>query len=496
MAKTKTDPRERSGPGRFQYLRLADAMEDKIRKGVYRTGEKLPAIRTLHAQAGASITTVCQAYGELEKRGLVEPRPKSGYYVKPRLHDILPLPTVRQHRARPERVQVNVLAETMQAAIADQNMLPLGTAIPPADILPLKQLASSTRTVAARYLNNNGIGYGSPGGLSSLRRQIAKRMSSCGVNCNEEEIIISNGCMEAISLCLRAIAKPGDTVLVESPTFVCYLQLIEDLQMMALEIPTDPEQGMDLDALAEALAEHQAHACIINPNFQNPLGFEMPVANKQRLLEMLTAREIPIIEDDIYGELYFGSTRPPLLKSFDRNGMVLYCSSFSKALAPDLRVGWTIPGRYANKVQRLKFNSNIASPKLNQMILDDFLANGHFDRHLRRMRSTLQNRLATTARMIANYFPKGTKISAPQGGYILWVQLDEAINGFTLFDRAKQAGISILPGEICSSTGGYKNCIRLSCCHPWSEELEAGIQQLAMIINQLMVRNFSHNCVI
>ncbi|MDH5524656.1 MAG: PLP-dependent aminotransferase family protein [Desulfobulbaceae bacterium] len=483
MAKSQT--KQGNAQSRFQYLRLADAMEEEIKKGVYRTGEKLPAIRTLHAQAGVSITTVCQAYGELENRGLVEPRPKSGYYVKPRLHNILPLPTVRPHRARPEKVQVNVLAETMQETISNQSMLPLGTAVPSPDLLPLKQLASSARTVAARYLKNNNIGYGSPGGLPALRRQIAKRMVGCGVQCNEEDIIITNGCMEAITLCLRAIAKPGDTVLVESPTFVCYLQLIEDLNMMALEIPTDPEQGIDLAALSEALAEHEAHACILNPNFQNPLGFEMPTANKKKLLNILAERNIPIIEDDIYGELYFGSTRPPLMKSFDAKGLVLYCSSFSKDLAPDLRVGWTIPGQFTNRVQRLKFNSTISSSKLNQMVMEDFLANGHFDRHLRRMRSAIQNRLVTIARMIGEYFPAGTKITAPQGGYILWVQLDDKVDGFELFHRAKQENISILPGEICSSTSGYKNCIRISCCHPWSAELEEGIKKLAELITDL-----------
>jgi len=476
---------EQSAPARFRYLRLADRIAEKISSGLYRAGEKLPSIRTLHSQAGASITTVSQAYAELETRGLIEARPKSGYYVAPRFRDILPLPSAPRHQVRPEKVQVNVLAEAMQETIDDQGMLSLGAALPPPDILPVKQLAASTRTVATRYLRNNGAGYGSPAGLLSLRRQIAKRMVGCGVECSAEEIILTSGCMEAITLCLRAVAEPGDTILLESPTFVCDLQLIEDLNMLALEIPTDPQTGIDLDALAEAVDEHGAKACIVNPNFQNPLGFRMPTANKRRLLEFLTARQIPIIEDDIYGELYFGASRPTIMKAYDQQGMVLYCSSFSKTLAPDLRVGWTLPGRYLQRVQRLKFNSSIASSKLNQMIMDDFLESGYFDRHLRRMRDVIHNRVATMARMIANYFPAGTKISAPQGGYILWVQLDERVNGFELFNRAKKAGISILPGEICSSTGGYQNCIRLSCWHPWSEQLEDGIKKLAALVEEL-----------
>jgi len=469
----------------FRYLRLADNLEEEIRQGVYRAGDKLPAIRTMHARAGVSITTVCQAYGELEKRGLVEPRSRSGYYIKAGGRELLPLPTVHRGRVGPVRVAVNVLAEALQETMDDDAMLPLAAVVPGADVLPLRQLAGSMRTVTARYPNGNGFAYGPPGGLLSLRRQIAKRMADCGVAGGADEVVITSGCMEAISLCLRAVAGPGDTVLVESPTFVCYLQLIEDLNMMALEIPADPEQGVDLDALEQAVAEHGARAAIVNPNFQNPLGFEMAAADKERLVSFLAARRIPLIEDDIYGELHFGRSRPTLLKALDRDGLVLYCSSFSKALAPDLRVGWTMPGRFIDRVRRLKFNSTIAAPKLNQLIIDDFLQNGHFDRHLRRMRSTMRNRVDNLARLVARFFPAGTKISAPRGGYILWVELPGGADGFELFHRARAAGIAILPGEICSGSGRHRNCIRLCGSLPWSEELERGVATLGGIVAEL-----------
>lgn len=281
--------------------------------------------------------------------------------------------------------------------------------------------------------------------------------------------------MDAIHLCLRAVAKPGDTILVESPTFTCYLQLIEDLNMLALEVPTDPDKGLDLGLVREAVDRHAVKACIVCPSFQNPLGFAMPVAAKQELVELFAEKDIPIIEDDIYGDLYFGSSRPRTLKSFDSKGMVLYCSSFSKTLAPDLRVGWTLPGRYLKKVKRIKFNTVIASAKLNQLVIADFLRNGGYERHLRRLCHALMNQTGNMSLAISREFPPGTRISSSQGGYVLWVELPEGVDGLALFHEARRNGIFIIPGVICTSTDRYGNCIRISCGHPWNERWAEGI---------------------
>lgn len=468
----------------YQYLRLANDLERKIRLGNFKAGEKLPSLRGLRAQTGRSISTIYQAYNELEDRGVIEVREKSGFYVKPLLDKVLPKPLREKGVIKPHSVTINTHSTMLQQYINNPEMLQLGTAIPSPELLPLKQLAREVRSVAGGYMSGEMIGYGHPTGLPKLRTELAKR--SVGYFNREEEIIVTNGCMDSIDLCLRAVAREGDVVLIESPTFLCYLQLIEDLNMKALEVPVDSETGFDIDQLEQVLQEHEVCVALVNANFHNPLGYVMSHNDKRRMVEIITDRGIPIIEDDIYGDLYFSETRPVPLKSFDRKGLVLYCSSFTKALAPDLRVGWTIPGRFKEKVKRIKFNSTVVNSQLNQEVAARFLASGAYERHLRKMRNSLKKQAANMMMGIARYFPPGTRVSAPKGGICLWVELDKQIDSLELFERARQENIAIVPGNLCSVTDLYSHCIRLNCGYPWNERLEDGIRKLGGLVNNLL----------
>ncbi|QTA93719.1 PLP-dependent aminotransferase family protein [Desulfonema magnum] len=469
----------------FQYLRLANEIESKIMEGEYAAGDKLPSLRKLHKQLRLSISTVYQAYIELERRGIVEARTKSGFYVRPFLYNVLPSPKLeKQKNATPKRVSVNAVANAIVEAMSDSDILQLGGAVPSSELLPFKQLSRTLKSVSSQEMKSLMLTYEHPSGNPELRRQIAKRTLGLSEKITADEIITTNGCIEAISLCLRAVGKAGDTIAVESPTYHGFLQLIEDLGMYALGLPTDLTSGVDLNCLEKALDRNTVRACLFNPNFQNPLGFAMPDEKKQKLVALLNHKDIPVIEDDLCGDLHFGEKRPATLKSFDKKGLVLYCASFSKTLAPGLRVGWTMPGRYTDAVRRLKLNTCLASAKLNQAVIANFLKSGSHDRHLRRLRNALKNQMSNTALAIARYFPKGTKITSPKGGLLLWVQLDEAVDSLALYQEARKQRISILPGVICSSLGKYKNCIRLSCGHPWSEKLEKGIMTLGQIISE------------
>ena len=406
----------------FQYIGLANDLAKKIEKGSFNVGDKLPSLRNMHALTGLSVSTVYSAYIELENRGLVEARQKSGFFVKPPFHRILPLPTMKNPPATPRKVSVNALVEFIMEAIGDPTVLPLGTAIPANELLPVKRLARVMRQAMLRYVRSGDLSYGPPAGWTELRQQIAKRMVMVGGidGIGAADILVTSGCLEAIQLCLRAVAGPGDTILVESPTFVCYLQLIEDLNMYALEVPADPVSGIDMDSVKKALATTRIRACILNPTFQNPLGFTMPDHAKEEFVNLMSNHHIPIIEDDIYGDLYFGNTRPKTLKSFDEKDMVLYCASASKTLSPDLRIGWTVPGRFMDKVKRLKINSSMATSKFNQLVVVDFLKEGYYDRHLRQLCRAVKAQMVNTAQAVARHFPANTKITTPEGGLVLW----------------------------------------------------------------------------
>jgi DNA-binding transcriptional MocR family regulator len=469
----------------FRYLALADTIEKGIRTGVYQAGEKLPSIRQLHVKTRLSISTVSKALFELEKRGVVDSRPKSGYYVKPLLENILPIPQTHRPGIKPNKVTINNLAFTVMEAMGDPDILQLGGSVMVPELMPLKELSRGIKSASLDQLAGLMATYENPMGHLGLRRQIAQRYMGLIDNIQPEQIVITNGCFDAVAISLQAVAAKGDIIIVESPTFPWYLQLIEDLHMLALEIPTDPREGIDLNQLEKALAHHAVKAAIFNSNFQNPLGFLPPDDKKRAIVQLFNQKKIPIIEDDIYGELYFGRSRPSTLKSFDRKALVLYCSSFSKTLSPGLRVGWCMPGAFLENVKRRKLYVSIASPTLTQEILARYLKNGHFDRHLRRLRTTLQRQMADMTLAVARYFPKDTRVSTPKGGLTIWVQLKDSVDSLELFRKALAAKIAVLPGIICANTDSYRHCIRISCGLPFDEALDRGVRTLAAICDKM-----------
>ena len=472
----------------YHYLKLANELEKKIRSGRYKAGEKLTSLRAMRQQTGLSISTIYHAYAELEQRDVVYVREKSGFFVRPLIDRSLPRPEKASDKniIRPLKVAINGLATMLQQAVSHPDMLPLGTALAGPELLPKKQLAREIRRAADKYASGELLGYCHPTGYKALRSEIEKRMVGCFNSSHGDEVIITGGCMAAIDLCLRAVAKAGDIILVESPTFLCYLQLIEDLNMQALEIPVDSETGIDLELLQRALDEHEVRAALLNANFHNPLGYVMSDAAKRELVAICAKKMIPIIEDDIYGDLYFGETRPLPLKVFDQEGLVLYCSSFTKTIAPDLRIGWTVPGRFREKIKRVKFNSSVANQQLIQYVIAGFLASGAYDRHLRKMRNALKKQLSNFLLAIDEYFPDGTRVSAPRGGLCLWVEMDHQFDAMQLFDRARERNISIVPGALCTATDRFRHCIRLNFGCQWTKESERGVQVLGQIISELL----------
>lgn len=469
----------------YKYIQLATALEGKIVSGIYRAGEKLPSVRKLHQRTGFSITTVYQSLIELEKRGHVEARQKSGFYVKPRIKPVLPSPMLKRHRPVAKKVTINAIAAAIVEAMGDRQILQLGGSVIAPGLLPHKELNRLVKSISPKKLTGLMTMYEDPSGNLMLRRQLAQRSIDILQKTGIEDIVVTSGCIEAVSLCLKAVANPGDTILVESPTYPWFLQMIEDLNILALELPTAPSTGIDLESLEKATRAHHIKAAILMPNFHNPLGFLMPDEKKRHLVTFMNQRKIPIIENDIHGDLYFDSQRPSTLQSFDKTGMVLYCNSFSKTLSPGLRIGWTVPGAFLDRVRQLKINTGIASPGITQHVVAKYLKGGSYERHLRNLRSTLKNQVQSVILSVAGNFPEGTRITAPQGGLMLWIEMAGNVDGLKVFHAAMERGISILPGSMCSSTRQYNNCIRISCGFPWDENIESGIKALAEIIRKM-----------
>ncbi|WP_036566207.1 PLP-dependent aminotransferase family protein [Oceanospirillum beijerinckii] len=462
------------------YQQIADDLARQIDEGSFQAGDKLPSIRKLSQQKQVSIATIQSAYELLERQQLIESRPQSGFYVREVIKTDLPAGEIQDNLQLPTRVSIKRTATEVLQRCQQPDMINLGTAIPSPEFLPVKQLQRIMGSLIRKRMDEVVVSVFPPG-LLELRIQIAKRMAESGCRVSASEIVITNGCQEALTLCLRAVAEPGDIIAIESPAFVGLLQTIEALGMRAMEIPTDPRKGISLDALQLALEQWPIKAVALVPTNNNPLGFTMPDEHRQRLLTMLAKKEIPVIEDDLFGDLNYSGSRPKAIKAYDENGQVLYCSSVSKSIASGLRVGWVSAGRYQSQIEFLKSFSSVGTSTLSQMAVAEFLANGGYDRHLRRIQSAYAKQVQKMSEAVLKYFPAGTSVSYPQGGYILWVVLPTGIDTLQLHYKALDDNIGIMPGEMFSARDQYQNSLRLNCAIPWSDKVEQAIKSLGQL---------------
>ena len=462
------------------YLKVARQIETQIQKGALRVGDRVPSIRGLKRQQGVSVSTVLQAYFWLENQGWIEPRPQSGFYVRVPFSQLVPEPDFKTARSAPTEIGVGSLLDEVVNSIGDPEQVALGAAAAHPELYPNRKLNRIIHKIT-RENPWHSSRYDFTTGMLELRRQIARRSISIGCSFAPHEIVVTCGGMEALNLGLRAVASAGDVIAMESPTYFAILQVIESLGMRAIEIPTHPRTGMDLDALQSAICKHRVRACISMTNCHNPLGFILEDSFKKDLVGLLTKHDVPLIEDDIYGDITFSGIRPKPAKAFDTEGLVLLCSSFSKVLAPGFRVGWIQAGRFQDRVTRLKFINTMSSPSLSQLTIAEFIHSGGYDRHLRVLRTTLAGQVQLFGQAIAKYFPEGTKISRPLGGFVLWVELPETIDTLNLYRSALREGISIVPGVIFSPSGRFRNHIRISCGHPWSDRVESAFAVLGRL---------------
>ncbi len=455
-----------------------EELAKSIRNGALRPGERMPSVRALRQQRSVSQSTVLRAYEELQRRGLVEARARSGFFAAGDAARHLAAPSGTQPPAGAKTVEVADLVFSILSANKGTDTVPFGSAFISPYLFPLGRLGKVLGQVA-RELDPWATVADLPPGSWSLRRQIARRYAQVGVTVSPEEIVITAGAMEALGLCLRAVTSPGDIVAVESPAFYGALQAIEERGLRAVAVATHPRDGIDLDSLRQTLRQHPVKACWFMTSFQNPLGSLMPEAARKELVELLAEREIPLIEDDAYAELYFGTTAHKPAKAYDKAGLVMHCGTFSKCLAPGYRIGWAAPGRFTARVAQLKLMRSICTSVPTQEALGEFLGHSRvYDVHLRSLRLKLQSLQHEMLRAIARYFPAQTRVTSPAGGYFVWVELPPQIDALQLHEEIAPLGISIAPGPIFSTQRRFANCLRLNYGHPWSERTERAMATL------------------
>lgn len=467
-----------------RYEQLAEAIATMIRTGLLRPGQRIPSVRQASRQYGVSVSTAFQAYYLLESRGLIRARARSGYYVGEQAPRLLVEPAASSPGRHSVDVDVSQLVFSILHTMKDPAIVPLGSAFPSPELFPWSQLTRSL-IAANRHPDPWSSVADLPPGNATLRRQIALRHMAGGVDAAAEEVIVTSGALEGLNLCLQAVTRPGDVVAIESPGFYAALQALERLGLRAVEIPVDPRDGIDLGALAAAIDRHPVRACWFMTNFQNPVGALMPEAKKRELVALLARHDIPLIEDDVYSELYFGDVYQRPAKAYDRRGLVMYCSSFSKTLAPGYRIGWVLPGRFGEKIEQLKLMTTLSASVPAQAAIADLLERGGYERHLRRLRRALEDQQGFLFQMLAQYFPREVRASRPRGGYFLWLELPPGVDALALNRLALEQGVSVAPGPIFSATRGYHHFIRLNYGHPRSERIEQALATLGGLVHSL-----------
>ena len=462
------------------YVRIAEDLIGQMERGVLRAGDRAPSLRELSRQQRVSVTTALQSYMLLENRGYLEARARSGFFVRSPFASEIPEPQFEAGRARQESLGMDDIFQDVFMAANDPANIGFGAGYASPQLFPARRLNLNLRRIVHREPGHSSR-YEFPPGSEQLRRQIARRASGVAPSVSPRDVLVTSGALEAVGLGLRAAARPGDAIAVESPTYFGILGNIVSMGMKIVEIPTHPQEGMDLGELERAIRRHRIKAVVTMPNCHNPLGFVLPDKHKRELAELTGRANVAVIEDDVYGDLAFDDVRPRTVKSFDKKGLVILCSSFSKTLPPGYRVGWVMAGRFRVEVERLKFVTTVATNSLAQRVVADFLESGGYDRHVKRLRAAFALQTENVRQAIARYFPPGTRISRPAGGHLLWVELPRKTDSLKLYEAALAEHITILPGPVFCCGNRYRNYIRMNCGEMWSEVYERALLKLGRL---------------
>ena len=463
----------------FRYDQIANQLEDSILNNILKVGEKLPSVRLLSKQQHVSPSTIFKAYYQLEAKGLIEARPKSGYYVRFRHAERVPPTVVSATQPNAKAIDTSEIIKELEELRNSESILKLSSAVPSPKLLPIARLNKSIGE-AVRTEKNFLFKYTHPQGNPELRRVIAQQLLNWGGNFRAEDLVITAGCMEALNISLMILTQRGDVIAIDELTYFSIHQAVERLGLKAVSIPVT-SNGLDISFLKKAIEQFPIKAGLFVTNFHNPTGVCIPDAQKKELVELMTAKQIPIIEDDIYGELYFGKNRPSTCKFYDTEGWVLYCSSLSKTIAPGYRIGYCQPGRFLEQFSHQKRILSLSTSSLPQAALLNFFQKGRYDFHLRKLRTAIHTQALRYSQCILQYFPVGIYFSVPEGGFNFWIEFPKNFDSYELFKAAKNQQISIAPGQIFSVESNYKNYIRLSFAEPFTEEIEQAIKQLGIL---------------
>jgi DNA-binding transcriptional MocR family regulator len=459
----------------LKYRALFERYRGLIDGGTYAAGERLPSLRGVAEAEGLGLNTVRAAFSLLEGEGLARPLPRGGYYVTG--------DAARGRRLSPYASPLDCSeVESLSASQKIEYLLSAGAsaaglalAEPDSSLLPLARLERLHASIPGPWIE-----YGDPAGEEELRRRIAALYHPYHGGLESGELIVTNGATEAIGIAIRSFVSRGDEVVVESPTYYDYFRQLAAAGARIVEVPIRAG-GVDLELLEARLKSRKVRMIIVQPNVQNPTGTIMGDSDKRRLVELASRSGAILVQDDAYGDLAFSHERPANLAAFGDYERSVYVSSFSKCLAPGLRIGWIRATGLRAELQRTKSLSSLATNRPAQRVLAAYLAGAAFRKHLGAMRSALQRQLSDYLEVLSGNLPEGSSIIRPAGGCLLWIALPPGSDASRLFEKAAREGILFAPGELFSANPFFRSHLRVNFGHRLSDKRRSELRRLCAI---------------
>ncbi|CAI3951761.1 DNA-binding transcriptional regulator [Commensalibacter communis] len=465
----------------YKFRQLAQNIQFLIESGSWPAHKKLPSLRAQAQSSGYSLMTVLNAYQELEAKGWIYTKQKSGYYVS---GDINISPEHTNKVALNTNIEINSLVFDHLKRLQQDHVIPLGSAFPSVPLLcniHFMKILSQHAKLPNSSLSTDSM----PPGSLHLRQILASRYSLNGISTQPEDIVITSGALDALNLSLQALTKPGDFILLQQTIFYGAWQAAERLGLNVITIPEHPEHGFDVNAFESALKNYPIKVCWLMLNAHNPIGFTVSNEIKLVIAELLHRYKVYLIEDDVYQELFYEKQKPLSVKHFDKENYVLHCSSFSKILGAGVRVGWVHSRPFSNAIQHLQLMSTVSASNLMQHALVDFIGTHHYEKHLRQLRLKLQKNKNTYYKLLKEILPKSCKIYLYATGYFLWIQLPINVDSTVLYQHLLDKKIVIAPSILFQQDNLPRNYIRLNCSFNLTEPIKRALYTVVEMIKML-----------
>jgi DNA-binding transcriptional MocR family regulator len=467
-----------------RYEQVVSYIRRRIEAGTLKPQERLPSVRALSEATGFSMVTVHHGYALLESEGVIEARPRAGFFVaarSPELRSFFDPPSSgRAPSAAP--VSIDSLNFKVMAAWHNKDLEAFGAVYPSDDIFPRRRIYQTLRQVLLRD-PDRAPETDAPEGDPLLREIIAKRMAQRGIIVRPGDVLVTGGGLQGLDICVGALTRPGDTVLVETPTFFPLLDALRRRHLMALEIYSHPRNGIDPDQFAYLLEKNEVAACLLMPVNHYPTGVTYAEDTMRRIVGIASQRKVPIIENDMFGNLSYASEFTPSLKAYDTEGYVVQFSSLPGLAPSGYGISWIVGERFHSALLEQKFFTNLfGGDGLLQRAAAEFISKGYYERPLRNIRQTLEGRMRRGLRLISEMLPKDCAISNPSGGFVCWIRGPQSFDAVNASRRALLADISLAPGPMFSPAASFRNFLALNFSFDWTADRVKKLEKIAAFI--------------